>query len=592
MLFLGSPWLTSTKQLEEFCFTFDAFALHDATIDMLHAHQASFNAISDAHLLEEKLRKKNVSLQRVSSDLTGILDALDHFQDAVLVFTKQDCQITYANISACKLVHATKEKLTGSSFSLFVDHLLDGQYREELEAFLVECFSGSQPSALQLENTEDKVWESRTTVTEQGSGVSKVYDITLQIVGGVHGSGSVVATLRDVTAQVMTVRANRQSERLESLGKLAGGIAHDLNNALAPITLSIGSLKRLYPNSPDILQLMDSSVKRAADMVRQLLTFSKGVEGERAPIDIHSLVGEIGQLIKGTFPKNISLNIDCPAILPCFLGDATQVHQVLLNLCVNARDAMPMGGLMGIKVFDTNIDEAYAAQISALEKVKPGRYVAVQVRDSGTGIAPEILDKIFDPFFTTKSSDKGTGLGLSTVMGIVKSHAGFTQVESTLGQGTTFTVHFPANGKQQALSETATYKQLKFFGNGETVLVVDDERTIREATSMLLRQFNLMPITAEDGAEGMAQVMTHRDQLRLVITDVHMPNMDGLQLTLSTRRVLPKLPIIVCSGRMEDHVELKLSQMQGVYRLNKPFHEADLLEVIKQALAPVQVDAF
>lgn len=591
MLFLGSPWLTNTRQLEELCFTFDSFALHDATLDMLHAHQASLNAIADAHLLEEKLRRKNLVLQDRSVELFGIMNALDHFQDAVLIFDKHDCNISYANMSACQLANAIKYNVIGSSFKAFIGKLLEDQHKLELDAWIGDCFASPSLPHIDSDDYTPEVWQSRVSIKKDTIRES-VYDVTLQTVGHPKAAMSVIATFRDVTEQVISGRANRRGERLESLGKLSGGIAHDLNNALAPITLSIGSLRRLYPNSPDILQLMDTSVKRAADMVRQLLTFAKGIEGERAPIDIQSLIGEIHQLVKGTFPKNISFDVDCPANLPSFLGDATQIHQVLLNLCVNARDAMQGGGVISVKVYKNKIDDAYAAQIRDVEKVKAGHYLAIQVRDTGTGIAPEVLDKIFDPFFTTKSPDKGTGLGLSTVMGIVKSHGGFTEVDSMPGKGATFTIYFPTNGNEQTLMDTAVYEQLKFFGKGETVLVVDDEHTIRETTCMLLRQFNLMPIAAEDGADGMAKVSGHRDQLRLIITDMHMPNMDGLQLTISARRLIPKIPIVVCSGRMEDHVEQKISQMDGVHRLNKPFHEFELLEVIKQALAPIQSEAF
>ena len=592
MLFLGSPWLTSTAQLEELCFTFDAFALHDATLDMLHSHQASLNAISDAHLLQEKLRKKNLALQGMSSDLTKVMSVLDQFQDAVFIFNMHDYHISYANIAACRLVHNSKEHLIGTSFKLFVDRFLDGQYSEQFDQFLADYFANFYRNNRDQVQSSDKAWESRVQVNK-GDGIEGgIYDVTLQVVYSKNSSTSVIATLRDVTAQVMAGRANRQGERLESLGRLAGGIAHDLNNALAPISLSIGSLKRLYPNNVDILQLIESSAKRSADMVRQLLTFAKGSEGERVPICINAVMDEIGTLVKGTFPKNIRTSIDCPLGLPIFIGDPTQVHQVLLNLSVNARDAMPTGGMISIKVFNTHIDDAFAAQLNSLEPVKSGRYLAIQVKDTGTGIPPDLIDRIFDPFFTTKPSDKGTGLGLSTVMGIVKSHAGFIHVDSTLGQGTTFTVYFPITQEAQAQADPVVSVTHQFMGNGETVLVVDDEPTVREATCMLLRQFNLMSIAAEDGADAMAQLSQHRDQLRLMITDVHMPNMDGLQLAMSARRVLPKLPIIVCSGRMEDYVAQKLSQMTGVYRLNKPFHEPELLEVIRQALAPVQIEAF
>lgn len=592
MLFLGSPWLTSTYQLEELCFDFSSFALHDTTLDMLHVFQSSLNAINDAHVLAEKIKKKNIKLYEQTERLDGILSALEWLQEAVFIFKVDDRQITYANISACKLVSASKERLIGSSFLYITEIFLEERLKEDLNHFLSQDLSVSAVGPKKSTAFGEGIWECRSLIEKQDGQQVCIYEISFQPLEYVDGVRSIIATLRDVTQQVKADRDSRRNERLESLGKLAGGIAHDLNNALAPISLSIGSLQRIYPKESEILELMQISTKRAADMVRQLLTFAKGIEGDRVSIKIQNLIYEISQLIRGSFPKNIVLNINCDANLPPFLADVTQVHQILLNLCVNARDAMAGGGMLTIKAFLMHVDEAYAAQISAIENVRPGRYMALQVQDTGTGIPPEIVDKIFDPFFTTKSPDQGTGLGLSTVMGIVRSHGGFMQVQSSVGKGTTFTVHLPASEEGQPNQDITAAVDCEFCGHGELVLIVDDEHNVREATRMLLGQLNLAPITAEDGTDGLIHIAEHRADLRLIITDIHMPNMDGLQFALAARRVLPKIPIIVCSGKMEDHVEVKLNQIAGVHRLNKPFNESQLIRVIKDALEPIQSDAF
>ena len=245
------------------------------------------------------------------------------------------------------------------------------------------------------------------------------------------GAVRVVVSHEDITQMKLIERQQMRSQRLESLGTLAGGVAHDLNNALAPVLMGMDMLKEDYPAESKMLDMIQGSARRGADMVRQLLTFAKGAEGERVAITIAHLVKELESMMRGSFPKNIQLDVDCQADLPVVVGDATQLHQILLNLCVNARDAMPDGGTLTLQAQVVDIDPAHA---SLIPDAQPGHYVVLRVRDSGTGIPPEIVDRIFDPFFTTKASDRGTGLGLSTVLGLVKSHGGFLQVQSVTGE--------------------------------------------------------------------------------------------------------------------------------------------------------------
>ncbi|MCX6895397.1 MAG: ATP-binding protein, partial [Verrucomicrobia bacterium] len=229
-----------------------------------------------------------------------------------------------------------------------------------------------------------------------------------------------------------------RTQRLDSIGTLAAGVAHDLNNALAPIMMGVELLRIQYPGESKIVDMFEASARRGADMVRQLLTFAKGADGDRVSLQPTRLVREMENLMKGSFPKNIELAVRCDPKLPTVSGDGTQLHQVLLNLCVNARDAMPHGGKLVLEAQRVELDAAFVAAAAAPD-AKPGEYVMLRVTDTGTGIPPEILDRIFDPFFTTKGPDKGTGLGLSTCMGIVKGHGGFMQVYSQPGKGSAFT---------------------------------------------------------------------------------------------------------------------------------------------------------
>lgn len=373
-----------------------------------------------------------------------------------------------------------------------------------------------------------------------------------------------------------------RSQRMEAIGTLSGGVAHDLNNALAPILMGVELLRTRCPQESKILDLFESSARRGADMVRQLLTFAKGAEGERVILQVESLVREMEKLMQSSFPKNIQLVVSCAPELPAVLGDATQLHQILLNLCVNARDAMPTGGTLTLEAQSLVVDEAFA---SSVPDAKPGSYVALRVQDTGTGIPQDILDRIFDPFFTTKSPDKGTGLGLSTVMGIVKSHGGFLQVSSRPGLGTTFTACLPAHGVEGGVPHTPA-PAVSCPGHGETILLVDDEAAVREMACVVLQRLKFNPITATDGAGGLQLAMQHQSDLSAIITDLHMPHMDGLAFVRVLRLVLPDVPVVVASGRLEDPHISEMKALGVTHRLDKPFTEGQLAEVLQDILAP------
>jgi PAS domain S-box-containing protein len=395
----------------------------------------------------------------------------------------------------------------------------------------------------------------------------------------VQGRQLMVGIFRDITEQKKLEAQLRRTQRLASIGTLAGGIAHNLNNALAPIMMSAELLRAEFPDTASgLLEIIQASTKRGADMVKQLLTFAKGIEGERLLLQPRHLLKEMEKLIQNTFLKEIELRTHYPKDLWTILGDATQLHQVLLNLCINARDAMPGGGTLTLAAENQELDAVYA---STVPEAKPGRYVVWRVKDTGTGIPPEVLDRIFDPFFTTKGPDKGTGLGLSTTLGIVKSHGGFIRVSSIPGQGSTFAVYLPACGADASGTALLTKADAAFRGHGETILLVDDEADVRNMLCAILTKFNFKVLTAGDGADALLQVTEHQTELRAVITDLHMPNMDGLSFVRVLKGRLPGAGIIVASGRMEEREENEFKQL-GVHAvLHKPFALEQLVEALK-----------
>ena len=374
-----------------------------------------------------------------------------------------------------------------------------------------------------------------------------------------------------------------RAQRMESIGTLAGGIAHDLNNILAPIVMSIDILKLMSkdPQAMNILETIEVSAKRGTAIVRQVLSFARGVEGDRVEVQPIHLLKDLENIIKDTFPKDIELQFTIPNDTWAILGDPTQVHQVLLNLCVNARDAMPAGGSLTIDVKNCVLDQS---QIGMNSHAKPGPYLNINVTDSGTGMSSGTVDKIFEPFFTTKELHKGTGLGLSTVMAIVKSHEGIISVYSELGKGSTFKVYFPAiemsSEARREQSEAATLPR----GNGEQILIIDDEPSILTITSQTLQAFGYRTLTATDGAEGLALYAQHRHEIAAVITDMSMPIMDGAYTIRALIRINPTVKIIAASGLNTNDGVAKASGAGVKHFLSKPYTAGALLTVIRAIL--------
>jgi PAS domain S-box-containing protein len=385
----------------------------------------------------------------------------------------------------------------------------------------------------------------------------------------------VFAVARDVTEQKKTEAQLLRAQRMESIGTLAGGIAHDLNNVLTPILMSIDILKGKVADAEgrELLETVQQNVQRGADLVRQVLTFARGATGQRTHVNVGSVISDIGQVVREAFPKNIEAAIPPSRGLWTVVGDPTQLHQVLMNLCVNARDAMPSGGRLCVTGRNLVVDAGNAA---AHPDVPPGAYVAVVVTDTGVGISDDIRDRIFEPFFTTKDVGQGTGLGLSTVMAIVASHGGTVAVASEPGVRTRFTVYLPATPAAATEAPRVPRAAPLPRGAGEGVLVVDDEEAIRGLARRILERSGYEVIVARDGAEATKLYAEHRDRIAVVLTDMAMPVMDGTATIAALRAIDPSVAIIGSSGHASD----------GALRhfVAKPYNAEALLTTVARAL--------
>jgi PAS domain S-box-containing protein len=402
-------------------------------------------------------------------------------------------------------------------------------------------------------------------------------------VGGEAGRPSrIVGVAQDITERKQLEAQFLRAQRMEAVGTLAGGIAHDLNNILAPMLMAAGLLKERIADARDrdMLDMVERSARRGADIIRQLLTFSRGVEGERGTVQIRHLIKEIGAIIRETFPRQIEFDDSTPSDLWPVVADATQLHQVLVNLSVNARDAMPNGGCLSIRA-ENCVLEPEDPQVG--RGATPGRHVVITVADTGSGMPPDVVERIFDPFFTTKAPGKGTGLGLSTVLGIVRSHRGVVTVESELGRGSVFRVFLPA-APAVTLEEVGLTRDPLPVGHGELVLVVDDEEPIRESTRHALERQNYRVLTAADGKEALTAFLPQRDQIRLVLTDMMMPQMGGAALVQALRVINPSLRVIATSGLTEGMGPVEMQALGIVEALPKPCGPKPLLEAIRRAL--------
>ncbi|MEQ1860645.1 MAG: PAS domain S-box protein [Chthoniobacteraceae bacterium] len=491
---------------------------------------------------------------------------LDHAHDAIVVRDIHTRKVTFWNKGAERLYGWKAEEAAGQDIGelIFADAagpdritqalLEDGEWRGEVNHI--------------TRASRQLVVSCHATLVRDSCGVPR----------------SALVIYFDITEQKDLERRFLRAQRMESIGTLASGIAHDLNNILSPIMMSAPLLRGDMPQEmrDEIVDTIEMSAERGAQIVKQVLTFGRGLEGEKVPLPVETLIKEIIKISFETFPRSITLSTSIEPDLPRVLGDATQIHQILLNLCVNARDAMPAGGKLRLRASTIDVDPGYA---SMLPDARPGRFVLVQVSDTGSGIPAEILERIFDPFFTTKGIGHGTGLGLSTVLGIVKSHDGFLHVNSLPGEGTTFHVYLPVASDEDA-APAAPSLDLPPSGQGELVLVVDDEPRIAAAARLILERHGYRVVSACDGTEAVAAIARDSVGISAMLTDLMMPVMDGMALIRAVRRITPALPVLASSGLGEKTQLAELKALGVGTVLTKPYSADSLLRALHALLHP------
>lgn len=509
----------------------------------------SMTDISDRRRNEQKIVEQAALLNKTRDSI--IMQGLDH-------------AIRFWNAGARQLYGWTQEEALGKRHDEFLS--VDAtQYAEATKAVL-----------------RDGNWVGRLRkVSKTGQSLIVECRWTLLVDENKHPY-AVLSIGTDITERLLMEEKFLRAQRLESIGTLAGGIAHDLNNLLSPILAGTGLLRldKLNKDQEETVDIIEQSAKRGANLVKQVLAFARGVQGSLVSVHIGYVLREVESILRSTFPKSITLRSEVGKDLQLIQADPTQLTQILINLCVNARDAMPQGGILSMSARNMEVDSAFAATNCDLN---PGPYVRIDVCDTGIGIPDDLKTKIFEPFFTTKGPGKGTGLGLSTVLGIVKGLGGAINVYSEMGRGTVFRIYLPASLRNDEPSkQTAAPSLAESRGQG-LILLADDEALVLNVARRVLEARGYSVLAAKDGVRALQLYQDHRREIALLVTDIMMPHMDGLTLIKAVRQSDPALPIIAMSG-LNDSNQLEALADGVTCFLNKPFTVASLLEATREAL--------
>jgi PAS domain S-box-containing protein len=512
--------------------------------------------------LENQVRQRTAELRVLNETLNSIIAASPHGILAV----DRERNVFLWNPAATRIFGWTADEVIGGK----VPFVPDSQ-REDSDLFSQRALKGET-----FTNREVRRMRRDGTLLDLLVSAAPAYDENGTVTG-------FVTVLTDITDHKKLEQQLFRAQRLESLGTLASGVAHDLNNVLAPIgmALELFRMKLTDETSRSTLNSLETCVNRGSALIRQVLTFARGVQGERVHVQTKHLMKETEKVLLETFPKSITILSDVPSDLWLVSADATQIHQVLMNLCVNARDAMQDGGSLGITGQNVLLDEAY---VQLNPSASAGPHVVLEVSDTGHGIPVEIRDKIFEPFFTTKDLSKGTGLGLSTVAAIVRNHGGHISLYSEVGKGTSFKIYLPAISSASSQSHSDR-KVIVPRGSGELILVVDDEAAVRQITRLTLEEHGYRVVEAQDGAEGVGLYAQRQNEVQLVISDTDMPIMNGAAMLQSLERINPRLKVITTSGLGANNKSPQSVKSSGPRAsLPKPYTSEQLLRTVYKVL--------
>jgi len=398
-----------------------------------------------------------------------------------------------------------------------------------------------------------------------------------------HTVPHILSITRDITEVKRLQQELFQSQKMLSIGTLAGGIAHDFNNILN-IILGYSGLLESWKDRPEkfreSINAITHAVDRGAALVHQILTFARKTETTFEPISIRDLIRELCSMLEQTFPKVIRFNVHVGEDLPLIHADHSQIHQVMLNLCVNARDAMPRGGTITI-VAEVTIREQIRERFSSADQEK---YICISIADTGEGIDEQTRTRIFDPFFTTKEMGKGTGLGLAVVYGVIQSHHGFIDVISAPGQGSVFQLFMPVPAVTDRNTIPQWTTEVPVCGHAETILVVEDEEFIIETLSYELEKSGFSVLTARDGLDGISMFREHQKEIVLVVTDMGLPAMTGIDVFRKLKELNPLVKVIFTSGFFEPEVRTELQNAGALGFIQKPYKPEDVVQNIREAI--------
>jgi PAS domain S-box-containing protein len=505
--------------------------------------------ISERKIAEEKIREQ--------------ANLLDIAQDAIIVRDLND-NIIYWNNSAERIYGWKQEEAISKNASQLLSTELNSIERALQDVNKKGSWFGELHQVTKMQKSV--IVESRWSIVRDEQGKPK----------------SILTINTDITDKKNIEQQFLRAQRLESVGTLASGLLHDLNNVLTPIILAVPFMREKLTDEPsqDILRTLESSAKRGEGVVKQLISFVRGIKGDHVVLQLKLLVRELLNFVAETFPPIIKVVKHCPKGVWYVIGDSTQLYQVLMNLSINARDAMPNGGTLTIDLQNITLSEQEAGlHLGAT----PGTYVILTMKDTGSGIPPEIINRIFDPFFTTKEPGKGTGLGLSSALSIVKSHGGFIDVHSEVGKGTEFKVFLPAN------EETAEVQVVQDYaiptGHGETILIVDDEKNLRDLLRSTLEKQNFKVLSAFDGENAITVYKENQDKIDIVLMDMLMPKLSGLSAIPELKQMNPQIKIIGMTGSMLDNPRGEMKAiMQELPFIQKPFSCEDIVKMVNDVL--------
>jgi len=528
---------------------------------------------ADLRTINESLQEEITERKRVQEEATKLQSAVQQIAD-ILFITNHNGIIEYVNPAFEKITGYRKEEVIGKTPRLLKSGLMSGEYYKNVWSTIL---SGKVLHAEVANKKKD--------------GELFFYDQAITPLKDLHGNIThFISTGRDVTEhkkaeQEMAALQEqlRQSQKMEAVGRLAGGIAHDFNNLLTIIKshsqLSLMNIKEDNPLRESFKEI-SKATDRSADLIRQLLAFSRRQVMEMRILNLNVLIKNLQNMLRRVIGEDIELITQLAVDLGRVKADSGQIEQVIMNLVVNAKDAMPSGGKIIIETANVELDEAYAQRHIA---VKPGRYVMLSISDTGVGMTPEVRERVFEPFFTTKERDKGTGLGLSTVYGIVKQSSGNIWVYSEPGKGTTFKIYLPR--VDEPLEEVRErIKEGELPRGSETILVVEDEEEVRKLAVRILQMQGYSVLEAPHGDGALLYCERHEGPIHMMVTDVVMPGMSGAELARRLAPLHPEMKVLYMSGYTDDAIVHHGVLGEGIYYIQKPFMVDALIRKVREVL--------